>query len=127
MFGTLPAYGFYCRHVRGLSLDGVRLATAQPDARYAIVCDDVEDLALTDSDTSGQAEAPSAVLLRQVRGAWIAGCRQRGAIGAFLKLEGQDSQRIRLGLGDLSFAARVVDAASDVPLGACFVPKEPER
>ncbi len=44
MFGTLPASGFYCRHVRGLVLDNIRVNSVKPDARPGLVCDDVEDL-----------------------------------------------------------------------------------
>ncbi|MBN1419599.1 MAG: beta-galactosidase [Planctomycetes bacterium] len=45
MFGKiLPAYGFYCRHVRGLTFRNVEVATAAPDARPAFVFDDVEGL-----------------------------------------------------------------------------------
>lgn len=46
MFGTLPAYGFYCRHASGLKLLDVRLATEQPDLRHAVVCEDVADFVL---------------------------------------------------------------------------------
>ena len=44
IFGTLPAYGFYCRHVKGLRLLNVQFAPQQPDARPATVFDDAEDV-----------------------------------------------------------------------------------
>lgn len=44
MFGTLPAYGFFCRHAGNLAFRNVKLHTAQPDLRHAMVFDDVEDL-----------------------------------------------------------------------------------
>jgi polygalacturonase len=44
MFGALPAYGFYFRHVRDLRLRNVQLRTSQPDPRPAMLCDDVEGL-----------------------------------------------------------------------------------
>lgn len=46
MFGSLPAYGLYCRHARRLSLRNVRTSVAAADARPALVCDDVKDLDL---------------------------------------------------------------------------------
>jgi len=47
MFGeSLPAYGFYCRHVTALKLRDVHLRTVQPDERPAIVCDDVKRLVI---------------------------------------------------------------------------------
>lgn len=47
MFDTLPAYGFYLRHARNVSMDGVSLVTKTPDARPAIVQDDVEACTFT--------------------------------------------------------------------------------
>jgi polygalacturonase len=41
MFGTLPAYGLYVRHVRGLSMRNVRLSVEAADGRPAFVLDDV--------------------------------------------------------------------------------------
>lgn len=43
MFGTLPAYGFYIRHVTGVELDNVRVGFEQTDTRAAFVLDDVSD------------------------------------------------------------------------------------
>jgi hypothetical protein len=44
MFGELPAWGLYVRHVRGLTLRNVRLSIDAPDYRPPIVFDDVRDL-----------------------------------------------------------------------------------
>lgn len=46
MFGTLPAYGFFCRHVDGLTMSDVILEVMTPDARPALVYDDVENLTI---------------------------------------------------------------------------------
>jgi hypothetical protein len=44
MFGRLPAYGLYFRHVKGLRTRNLNLTTSKADARPAIAKDDVEDL-----------------------------------------------------------------------------------
>ena len=49
MFGTLPAYGFYCRHVRRLHVRDVHLTSAQPDDRPALLTEDVEGLEVSSS------------------------------------------------------------------------------
>ncbi len=41
MFGTLPAYGLYVRHVNNVNIRGVSFEVLKPDSRPAIVCDDV--------------------------------------------------------------------------------------
>ena len=43
MFGTLPAYGFYCRHAKNLQFQNIRLATSAADLRHAVVFDDVQN------------------------------------------------------------------------------------
>jgi polygalacturonase len=43
MFGRLPAYGLYCRHVTDLHLSDVRVRSTVPDPRPLLVCDDVRD------------------------------------------------------------------------------------
>lgn len=50
MFGTLPAYGFYCRHVENLRFQNIRLATSAPDYRHAVVFDDVHNAAIDSLD-----------------------------------------------------------------------------
>lgn len=58
MFGTLPAYGFYCRHVKNLKFQNVRLATSAADYRHAMLFDDVQNAAIDSLDAPS---APNAV------------------------------------------------------------------
>lgn len=46
MFGELPAWGFYVRHMDGLIMRNIRLSIAAPDYRPAFVFDDVHNLDL---------------------------------------------------------------------------------
>jgi polygalacturonase len=49
MFGkTLPAYGIYARHVRGVKFNNVRTNLLKPDARPAVVLIDVQDVTPAD-------------------------------------------------------------------------------
>ena len=41
MYGKLTAYGLYCRHCEGLTLDNVKFKALKPDNREVIVFDDV--------------------------------------------------------------------------------------
>ncbi|UCE47903.1 MAG: right-handed parallel beta-helix repeat-containing protein, partial [Phycisphaerales bacterium] len=43
MFGVLPSYGLYCRHVKGLKLLNIQLQLAKADQRRAVIFEDVED------------------------------------------------------------------------------------
>ncbi|MEM9983920.1 MAG: glycoside hydrolase family 28 protein, partial [Bacteroidota bacterium] len=42
MFGELPAWGFYVRHVEGLTMKNVQLKIKEADYRPAVVLDDVK-------------------------------------------------------------------------------------
>lgn len=46
MFGTLPAYGFFSRHVNGLTFDRVHLSYGKTDSRPAAIFDQVQDLTI---------------------------------------------------------------------------------
>ena len=49
MFGkTMPAYGIYARHVRGLKLDHITMNPLKPDARPATIFVDVKDVTPAD-------------------------------------------------------------------------------
>lgn len=56
----LPSFGFYCRHVQGLRLRDIDLRLMSPDAREALVVDDVEGLQVDGFLVDGQElETPS--------------------------------------------------------------------
>jgi len=44
MFGELPSWGFYVRHVKGLSMKNIRVKVEEYDFRPAFVFDDVKNL-----------------------------------------------------------------------------------
>jgi polygalacturonase len=113
MFGTLPAWGLYCRHVRGLKLHSVKLLLAAPDARHAVVCDDVEDVDVSGLDCAWSPEAAPLVKMTRTRAATFRGCRPRAAKGVFLKLEGQENTGIALLGNDLRQAGKWLEADPD--------------
>jgi polygalacturonase len=43
MFGPLPAHGFFLRHVRGITMDGVKIVPVHPEERPAFVLEEVVD------------------------------------------------------------------------------------
>lgn len=46
MFGELPAWGIYMRHVDGITLKNVKLKIENPDYRPAVVLDDVQQFSI---------------------------------------------------------------------------------
>ena len=70
IFGTLPAWGFYCRHAAGIKFSNVTLRVQDKDYRPALICDDMQDILL---DGFHVVSAPSApvIVLHDVQGATI--------------------------------------------------------
>ena len=62
MFGELPAWGFYVRHVKGLTLKNIRLELEAPDYRPALVFDDVHGLTIKALDIQGDDKAEQIIL-----------------------------------------------------------------
>jgi polygalacturonase len=115
MFGTLPAWGLYCRHVRGLRLNNVKLLTTAPDARHALVFDDVEALDLDGLDCAYSPGAAALVKMVRTRTATIRGCRPQAPGGVFLKLEGKENSGIALLANDLRQVGRWLETEAATP------------
>lgn len=62
MFGELPAWGLYVRHVKGLTLKNVQLRFMNEDFRAACIFNDVNGLRLNDVSIPSYKELPIIVL-----------------------------------------------------------------
>lgn len=71
MFGRLPAYGFYCRHVKGLRMLNVQLQLDNTDERQGLVMEDVEDALVDDLTGPYPPEADSTIRLSNVKDVFI--------------------------------------------------------
>ena len=96
MFGTLPAWGFYCRHVRGLKFVNLQLETAEPDLRHAMMFDDVEDVQIDGLNARVAPGAAPMLRMIDVRRAKITGLSSKLAIDTLLELEGTPTSEILL-------------------------------
>jgi hypothetical protein len=114
MFGNLPAYGVYCRHVRNLNLSTIHLGCASSDSRHAVMCDDVSRL-LVDSLGGDQAKNGQALLhFRGVRDATVRGFANQKA-NPFLKISGPESRDILLINNDFKKVQNLYEIAGDAP------------
>jgi len=72
MFGRrLPAYGFYCRHVKGLKLLNVQLQLTNTDQRQSVVFEDVEDALIDNLTGPYPTGADSTIRLNNVKKVFI--------------------------------------------------------
>ena len=59
MFGTLPSYGFYVRHARGVSMNNISVTIQQKDGRPAFLLDDVHDSTFERISVSSPSKTPA--------------------------------------------------------------------
>jgi polygalacturonase len=84
MFGELPAWAFYVRHVNGLVMKNVIVKAEAPDYRPAFVFDDVKNLQL-DRISISKANNNPAVILKDVVGEEIKSITVPGFGGEIIK------------------------------------------
>ena len=121
MFGTLPAYGFFCRHAKGVNFRNVRLATSAADHRHAMVLDDVEDCVIDSMDAPFAPNAGAMIRLNDSRDVFLRHCRPPVGTDMFLDVRGQRTREVLLLANDLSRAKKAVSKAPDVPDSAVIL------
>lgn len=114
MLDRPPAYGLYCRHAEGLTIDDVQLRLENPDERPALVADHVSDLNLLRFVADPAAGEEPIVWLRNVSDALLHGSRARPGTKRFLRLSGAATGAIRALANDLSEAKIGFELEPDV-------------
>jgi polygalacturonase len=64
MFGAMPAYGFYIRHVKGIEMSNIEVGFAKEDVRPAFVLEDVKGADFLHIKAQHSPDVPSFVLRR---------------------------------------------------------------
>jgi hypothetical protein len=126
MFGVLPAYGFYCRHVKNLRLLNTQVAFEREDLRPALVCEDVAGLRIADF------AAPNTnpvMVLRDTRDAWLEGNRAPQENQVYLRLEGKQTENISIAANDLRASQKPLELGPGVRPETVMVspPMQPYR
>jgi len=111
MFGALPAYGFYLRHGRNIRFDNIELGFNNPDARPAIICDDIEALSMKSIFAKTDGNAPVFEFIG-VKNAFIRSCIAPYSTGTFLHLKGSMSEHVSLIGNDLRDAKKPFESSN---------------
>jgi polygalacturonase len=118
MFGELPCYGLYCRHVNGLALDRVNLMLENADERPALVADGVNEFDLLSLRAAPCEGSHAVVVFRNVQQAFVQGVRAMPGTGTFMHLSGTQARAIRAIGNDFGDAREAIvrgnEVASDV-------------
>jgi hypothetical protein len=87
MFGELPAWGFYCRHVEGLKFQDVTLRRKERDDRAALVFDDVKTMELEGVHVLSATTEP-VIVLNNVHGATLRDCALPKGVRELIRAQG---------------------------------------
>jgi polygalacturonase len=115
--GGPPAYGLYARNVKGLTLHNVRFEYDQPDARPALIFDNVQDAAITGLSIKGS-EGTETLRLVNTKDALFTGVRLLTNTATFLKIEGASSEGIIVNGGDIRKAAQALSLENGATAGS---------
>ena len=115
MFGPLPAYGLYCRHVRGLHLEGFNLQLENADGRPALAMDDVGELDLLSLRAEPGSGNQPVVALHDTDQALVQGCRALPGTRTYLQINGRSTRKVHLVGNDLSESEIPIKAGEEVP------------
>lgn len=109
MFGRLPSYGFYLRHVSNIALDQVKLRFAEADFRPALICEDVAHINIRNLEAEGTAKTPGLIRLTDVRDALISSCSPSSDTPVFISVRGKRSEGIVCLNNNLKKVTRKID------------------
>ena len=114
MFGTLPAYGFFCRHVTGLTLQNVRLQTTESDQRHALAFDDVAASVIDALQAPFAGKAAALLSLVNSHGIAIRNCHPPAGTNVFLKLAGDKTKEVSVYDNNVAGVETMCDRGPDV-------------
>lgn len=106
MFGKLPAYGFYVRHVKNIEFNGVRLEPEEDDKRPALVADDVNGLKINKLTAKVSQASKALIYLVDTENVSINQSSGSTPVPVFLVVSGNKSKSIVLKDIDFSNADR---------------------
>lgn len=111
---TLPAFGVYARHTKGLTIKGLTVKLATADLRPALVCQDCEDSEFAGWKLPGSPGGESLVRLESTKRAMLRGFELSGNANVFVLVEGKDSSTIRFKNNKLGAATKPIEYGEGV-------------
>jgi len=115
MFGRLPAYGLFCRQVKGLNLHEVELNAGDSEERPAIFCDNVNKLQISGLSSTPTSRDQPVIRLNQTNQACIQGSTAPPGTNAYLDVQGDQTAQIVLMNNNLIASKKMVSSGDDVP------------
>lgn len=116
MFGdSLPAYGLYVRHAKGITLDNVQFTLRNPDARPALVFEDAQQVDLRHLRADPATPAAPLLRLNHYSDFAIAGFRTAQPLTQFAQIDDSAPNAVTYFGNDFSRVGRVSNVSATVP------------
>ena len=96
MWGNLPAYGFYLRHVNDIKFSNITVKFKTKDVRPAIFCSDIENAIFNQMSISIDKSAESVIVFDNVRNSIISNSNIDNEVNSFLNVIDKNSRDIYL-------------------------------
>lgn len=93
---TIPAYGLWARHIKGLHLENIEFHLKTNDLRPAIICEDAQQVSIKNCTLPAVRGVQCMIRLQNVQGALIDQVKAAGTGDAFVLLKGGGLQQVRL-------------------------------
>jgi hypothetical protein len=106
---TIPAYGVWARHVKGLKLKNITFRIKNNDLRPVFICDDGKGIEVTGWDIPTTTGAQSIIRLENVEEATISNNDVNGKADVFVKVEGVNSKTIRVMKNKTKGIKKIID------------------
>lgn len=111
---SLPAYGFYIRHARNITLDNIRFNVEYKDQRPALWLEDAHNVRLSCIESNVHASQEPYVWMRDVSDINFSGFKADYEIPLFLRLEGKSSNNVKLLFNDFSTVKKIFEQEKEV-------------
>ncbi|MBK8882034.1 MAG: right-handed parallel beta-helix repeat-containing protein [Bacteroidales bacterium] len=96
LIGTVPAYGIYARHIKGLTIKDVSLFTSGIELRPAIVLDDVSSAGISEVQANGYGISESVFRFQNVKETTVRNCSALKPADIFIQAEGAETKDISI-------------------------------
>jgi hypothetical protein len=106
---AIPFVGFYARHVRGLTLSNLRFDAMKPEARAAIVCENVENCEIAGAKLGATFSGASVIRLQRVKDVAVRDCLSLGAAGAFVCIEESQTKDVTVSPNNRHRASKEIE------------------
>jgi hypothetical protein len=109
---TIPAYGIWARHVKGLKLKNITFHIKNNDLRPVFICEDGKDIEVTGWDIPATTGSQSIIRLENVEGAMINNNTVKGEAEIFIKVEGANSKAVRINKNKIKGIKKSIDLSA---------------